>query len=561
MIRRSMIGLIGTALPLLMGCGDQSRDKSAPVGRPALAQEDVAKSTPTSDALSPEADGSQVQPKANRPEWEVSPADEPLIFDREKKSELTTYELPNNLRERLGDQIPQFAKPPTKSFTVTNQNLFISAKTSTMNFSGVLKVPGKVDEKIELTCSFDKSKNWTCDDMFPKDESIAKERRMQATVNCLDSYRCTKVGVRLYVLIDGKTESQLFQSQRFFVSQADSGDAEEGELRQEPLPSAKPKKFQGRLPSEPKFDDQLQAEPRVIEGEAEPEEKLPPGVVSYGPKDQEPEGEYLSDADLGKLLEDPNAAVEIEPPVWTPEPTKSKYSIPGIEKLQPRLGKGVPSQAFGRMNGGHLEKAAQLPSSGVGFQARRPLDQAYGTNLMMEMIQGAAKQVEKKYPGRSPFVIAAISKKNGGVLLNRSKRAHRSHQNGLDVDVVFPAKNKVVDMWEACRAGKSGICPAGAKVDSNFDSERFWLFAKALTCAEKNPVKVMFIDKQIKNHLCAYAKSLGENYNDPKSCAHRTLKAMKSSVFHHNHVHIRFRCPGNPECQDQTFDLGKGAGC
>lgn len=547
MIHRAIWGFLGIcSLAAGLGCGKgPSRVTGAGVGAQPVQRnfETPGKQDRISPVARPELDSLS----SSNSEEEIVGS---VMIKGEKNNALATYDMPEGVRQRLGSEIPTFAKP-SKAFQIGSPNLFISAKTSKMIFTGILKISGRKDEKIELGCAFDRSKLWTCGDMYPVDERVKKERRLQATVNCLDSDRCQWVGLQIYVLIDGKVETQLFQTQNFSIRQAESGDASEFDEEAEAVPSEKqpPAKFQGRLPKRGQGETPLKTPAEI-----------PKGVESFEPE-IDVEAPVLTEEELNRLLDDPNAAVEIEPPVWTPEPERGNFSIPGIEKLSPTVGRGVRSQAHGSHTAGHLKSAVKLPASGQGFEARKPMDQAYGTDLMMEMIQGAAAKVAKSHPGSPPIVIASISKSTGGTLLNRSKRAHRSHKNGLDVDVVFPSSNRVQDMWPACSTAK-GSCPKGSQIRREFDEARFWKFAKEMTCAKDNPVRVMFIDAQIKRHLCNYVRSLSsENLNDPSSCAHKTLKAMKHSPGHHNHVHIRLRCPGNRECQERTFDLGRGTGC
>jgi murein endopeptidase len=528
----------------------------------------------------------------------------PLLFNREKKSALTSYRVPEKLRERISEVQPTYHLPQSsKGFEVEDQTLTISAKHSTMTFSGVLKIPGRADEPIELQCHFDKAKLWSCGDMFPTDEKVAGERRMQATMNCLDSYRCERVGVELFVIINGKTESQLFQSEAFYVRQATSGDEDDDDTDadaakgSERLPENSGKAY-GRLPGrDEKPVEKMQGRllptpepiqpvpPSPLKPVAPPAEQnpgpipLPPGVESheglvgkpaesaaekgsfFGP----PPSDTLTDDQLNTLLDDPNAAIEILAPIPQPPPVVNKLSIPGIEKLRPQIDANVRNQAVGSHNRGHLQLAAKLPNSGPGFIARKPTDQAYGTDLMIGLLQGASAQVDGAYPQQPAIVVAAIANKNGGRLINRSGHAHASHETGLDADVGFPSVKPVSDLWPACqvvRGAKGTTCKSGSALDPQLDKARFWLFLKELTCAEKSPVSVMFLDIQIKKRMCEYVRSLpNENLNDPRSCASRTLKALKHWSGHYNHVHVRMHCPGNPDCRENTLDLGKGTGC
>ncbi|NJL25696.1 MAG: hypothetical protein HC902_11325 [Calothrix sp. SM1_5_4] len=72
----------------------------------------------------------------------------------------------------------------------------------------------------------------------------------------------------------------------------------------------------------------------------------------------------------------------------------------------------------------------------------------------------------------------------------------------------------------------------------------------------------MFVDAEIKRHMCSYVKNkLGKRLDDPSSCEYKTLQAMKHEPGHHNHVHIRLRCPERSHCRDATVSLENGTGC
>lgn len=455
----------------------------------------------------------------------------PLLRQDERETEMPTYEIPEKVRERVKQELPDFIPTTSDKFKVIKQNLKINVKTSTMTFSGVLQIPGQADEAIELQCKFDKSKDWLCSDMFPTDPKVARERRLQATVNCLDVYRCDKVGLELFVRINGSTESQLFQSSRFEIRQATSGDVDE-------------------IQAPPAATSKRPRPPKVLEKPTRrPIPTRPPAITD--------------EAEVNRLLDDPNAAAEITAPLPVPPPSRGEYSIPDIEKLRPEIGSGVMNQAIGAHHDGRLSQPAKLPRKGSGFIARPGREEkSYGTNLMIDLLTAVSAQVEQAAPSPSPFLISNISKATGGRLCNSRGKGkvscHKSHQTGLDVDVAFPFKSGAPDLVSVCDSSGS---KCKNPITDNFDAQRFWLFAKQATCADKNPVIVIFVDTAIKKHICDWVRSQGEDVDNPGSCAHKTLKAMKYSPGHHNHFHMRLKCPGNRDCRNATVSLARGTGC
>lgn len=532
MVRSAIKCILVSAVALLAGCGGGGQKSHETTfvtpGRPDTDRSDQSPEDPFSSE-----DPEIVAPMLTKPERRV---------------EMPAYEVPEQLRERITRELPQFEFPRATKFRVVNQHLKINVKTKTMTFTGVLQVGGKADEALELECKFDPAKTWSCADMVPVKAEIARERRLQATVNCLDVYRCDKVGLKLFVRIEGRTESRLFQSGKFEIRRASSGDIDESPL----IPPPQPSLGTPEIKPAPK-DKKLKDRPLIFE-KPRPSENRPAPLL---PPTQEP---TVNEEELANLIEDSNAAMEVTAPLPVPAPVRSEFSIPDIEKLHPEIGAGVPNQAIGTHNDGRLAEAAKLPENGPGFLARRRVDRAFGTNLMIDMLREAAGQVERAVPNKSPILISNISKSIGGRLCN-GKSCHKSHQTGLDVDVAFPSNSRPVHtLWSIC-GSESGRCN-GKPISKEFDAQRFWLFAKQFACAQDNPLIAMFVDTDIKKYMCRWARDVAkENIDDPSSCAFKTLKAMKYEPGHHNHFHMRLRCPGNRDCRDATVSLGRGTGC
>lgn len=550
--------LILALITVTLGCGDQSRSRRS--GQTTF----VAENKELTDR--PEA-GKTVEENFEKEAEKAAP----LILKGEVKNSVPAYKIPPKLRERLEKTRPDLAVKYSHRFEILSQHLHVSTKTSKMTFSAVLKIPGKQDEPIELDCSFDQSQvPWSCDQMYPTDAKVAESRRIQATVNCLDTFRCERVGVELFVVIDGKTESQLFQNNKFSARKATSGDIDE-EAEEEYVPpvkrSSKPDAPEEIVPpmvkiEKPKVPRVLE-KPTVknpVERPAETPVEKPVEKPPVKQATEQPEfGPELSEKELEEVMDDPNSAIEISAPMPMPSPAKGKYSIPGIEVLRPTTGDNVKSQAVGAHSGGILRSASTLPSDGPGFLCRQRGNRNFGTDLTIELLEGAAASVDKNFPGKPPIVVANISKQTGGRLCNPSGSCHASHQTGLDVDVVFPSVKKVSDMWSLC--GSRG-CAKGSHISDDFDTPRFWQFVKTLNCAKNKPVIAMFIDKEIKSYMCRWVKqNTNEDLQDSNSCAFRTLQAMKHESGHHNHVHVRIKCPGNRDCRDATVSLGRGTGC
>jgi murein endopeptidase len=197
-----------------------------------------------------------------------------------------------------------------------------------------------------------------------------------------------------------------------------------------------------------------------------------------------------------------------------------------------------------------------MPRNGAGFKTRNFKGHSWGPDLTIEMISGAAAKMDQAVPRQPPIVVCDIAGPKGGDI------GHGSHRNGLDADISFPSTQEENTDWPACQRDGTW-CAKNAKISAKFDEARFWVFLQSLVCAKGDPVRVMFIEPAIKNHMCSWVKSQGIGLSDRNSCAYKTLRSLKTSESgHYNHVHVRLKCPGNEGCVDQNWDLSKdGTGC
>lgn len=521
----------------------------APVASAKTVQASVPKSVETSKPVVTEKPQSQQPP----PPPEDLTADQfhsPLLTQGHLDTFVPEYQIPDKVRERLEKFQPELATPKSTAFEIVNQNLNIDAKKKTVTFRGSLRIKGKNEEPFELSCKIDTSSTpWICQDLLPTNGKLAAQRRIQGTFKCLDPYICDNRGVALWVVIDGVLQGpKLFQAQGFDIRRV-SIDEEEDDLA-ETIEDLTPK-IQDRLPQEPDSKNEKAAKPQ-------PDEDVKVAVPLPQPRPQitlAPRQPELTSEEINKLLDNPEVTLEISEPMSMPSPAVRKYSLPGVEKLRPQIGDGVKVQAIGLHSSGYLTQAAEFSAKGPGFVSRDHGSKDFGTDMTVNLLTQAFASVERKYPQRVPIVLGNVSSRTGGKLLNSSGRPHGSHRTGLDADVALPSTRPNNGFFSAC--GKHG-CSPGRGVTEAFDVERFWYFIKQVTCAENQPVIAMFLDKQIKRNVCAYAAAHENMQND---CVVRTLRALRHWPGHDNHVHVRLRCPERTSCQNRNVLLSNGTGC
>lgn len=440
------------------------------------------------------------------------------FFEGERTIPLQTYELPTLVEERIEEEVEEQATPDVresyklskaaKKLALEGLGFTVDIDQKKMRFRGRLKSQDQVLEEILLEGNFDPAASlWSSNDLFPVDGRVRAEKRMQATAVCLDTNVCDRVAVRFYIQYEGELLELHFERDAVSVSEANSGHFDDLE---DVLEDAEPDSSEEVKTEE---EDSLFSEPRYKE----------------------------------------SAVIEYNGPTQTPAPKVTENSVAGIEKYSAPESSSRP-QAIGRHNNGRLQYATALPLDGPGFtrRGRSSSHNTYGADLMVSLIQQAAKATEAAYPGRPPFSVGDLSAKTG-----RKLKRHASHQHGLDADIAFPRKtSKDRAFWTAVNRDGS--------LSSKLDKERFWKFSKALVCSKssgKSHVMVIFIDQKIKRQMCAYAKSLEEDLTNRSSCAYQALRSMKHWPGHANHIHVRAYCPGTTGCANAEVSLPNSTGC
>lgn len=519
--------------------------------------------------------------------------------DREADSSaFIPYEIPKAIQTKIDEesdiqpQGPRVPPPKVRPFEIFESHLKVDLNNETMEFTGSLCVRSTDNnctnlssskiERIQLGCKFDRTVlPLECSDMFPKDQKVAAQKRMQAAALCMKmevdangKSKCTELVFDFFVLINGKKESQRFESEPVYVRKASSGDSEDINLDDltpaDEIPKIEPPVKLPIEPLAPEPETQIESKPTHKQPAPKDESSVtpiesPPAVQLDAEEEIPQSPPHLDAVQVEEELSESNSdeALEYDGPTVAPAPKADhQYSIPDIAKIKPALGLHGKKQAYRKHTDGKLFNANQLKRSQEAAYFLRTTDdrnnspqRAYGTDLMIDLIEKSLKLLNSKYPGRPEVVIASISQKAGGPLCRRTSdgrlKCHRSHQNGLDADIAYPSKNKTKkDLWNA--------------LNGELDIERFVFLAKTLVRAEGSPVIAMFVDRQIKKMACQYAKKQfpGE-LRDSKSDLFKALRHMTHWDGHKDHFHLRLNCPsGSTGCKPVLVEPKfKGSGC
>ena len=110
------------------------------------------------------------------------------------------------------------------------------------------------------------------------------------------------------------------------------------------------------------------------------------------------------------------------------------------------------SNAVGKPFGGRLKDSVQLPAEGRDFvtwdspKRRSPSRgwRRFGTDRLIRVVLKVAAEYRAANPDAPRMVVGDLSRPNGGPFGPRyGGLGHRSHQNGLDVDVFYPRRDRL----------------------------------------------------------------------------------------------------------------------
>ena len=208
------------------------------------------------------------------------------------------------------------------------------------------------------------------------------------------------------------------------------------------------------------------------------------------------------------------------------------------------------SEAVGYYSAGSLLSAESIKDRGTNIRKLFLQRQRfYGTTEIQDIISDAADFVRQEFPKAGVLQVGDIANKNGGALLE-----HGSHQNGLDVDIVYLTKNGKLQSQSAAYWEEEFV--KNGLTSSNFHTKRNLSLFKYLIVNKQ--VERIFVDQAIKLELCTYA--LENNLlNDPD--INETLRRLRVEKLHTTHFHMRIKCPSSDlSCKGQV-EVPKGTGC
>lgn len=203
------------------------------------------------------------------------------------------------------------------------------------------------------------------------------------------------------------------------------------------------------------------------------------------------------------------------------------------------------TQSIGTYTNGCLIGAATLPIDGTGYQVMRlSRHRIYGHPNLISFIQNLGEYVATQHG--SNLLIGDLGQLHGG----RTPSGHRSHQNGLDVDIWFTLSTaSTLTEKERETLSATSMLSSTDKI-----ALKEWTSAHEQvlkTAASMSDVERIFVNPVIKRELCKHAPPSNREW----------LRKIRPWWKHDDHFHVRLSCPKDSlNCEHQE-PLPAGDGC
>lgn len=215
---------------------------------------------------------------------------------------------------------------------------------------------------------------------------------------------------------------------------------------------------------------------------------------------------------------------------------------PWARLVEPGAG---PPEVIGEPAAGCVRGAVSLPLEGLGYRVMRPSrNRFHGHPDLVSFVRRLGESLDQA--GLGPMLVGDLGQPRGGP----TPSLHRSHQNGLDVDIRFWLHPEARDR-SLSPAEREEWEPPSMLAGGRLDPQRWGEAQDALIrfAALDPAVDRIFVHAAIKRHLCETGQ------------VRDWLRKVRPWWGHDAHMHVRLRCPdGNTRCVGQA-PLPAGDGC
>lgn len=203
------------------------------------------------------------------------------------------------------------------------------------------------------------------------------------------------------------------------------------------------------------------------------------------------------------------------------------------------------TEVIGGPSNGCIGGADALPAAGPGYvSVRRYRNRYYGHPNLLRFITDLGRVEQRRHQGL--VMIGDLSQPRGG----RMSSSHRSHQNGLDVDIwltLASSPDEAHRLMDHRSDPRSMVASGGRQVSADWGEAQRDLIE---TAARHPGVDRIFVNAAIKRELCRAAT--GDR---------SWLRKVRPWWKHDSHMHVRLSCPpGSMLCKPQA-PVPPGDGC
>lgn len=211
------------------------------------------------------------------------------------------------------------------------------------------------------------------------------------------------------------------------------------------------------------------------------------------------------------------------------------------------------NQSIGTPVKGRLENSTNLKDILTGYKipgivlSNEERNRHWGTYELISIITQMGINLQKIVPDAKLYV-NDLSKQLGGAI----NTVHKSHQNGLDADIAYLAKNQT-----PINAFQNFV--QNDKVTQNFlEKENFELLS---TLVNSQSIDRIFVNKRIKQAFCKLTNNEELEKTLENDQIVETLRRIRVEKNHADHFHIRIKCSTlQPRCRMAT-EPPHGTGC
>lgn len=223
------------------------------------------------------------------------------------------------------------------------------------------------------------------------------------------------------------------------------------------------------------------------------------------------------------------------------------HQAPPSECLPPADHPTRPARASGAPDDGKLHRAHFLAESG----SIRHVDawgcHFWGTDTLVGALQRVAARIEAEHPG-ARLTVGELSMREGGDIAG-----HRSHENGLDVDLGFYWTDEHGLPYEPRRLLQAGPDRRGHELGRTltFDLARNWALIEGLLTDPSAELAVVVVNAQVRQWLLDHARATGVGRRLRRRAAKVIRIPRPGRHPHRNHFHVRIFCPEHAgACRD-----------